>query len=267
MGVLLLIALFSALFIADVVFFSLEKYEYSIGIMVASIVGAYFLSPQVSSFVHASWLVVLTRYVPIYILLGLGTAVAKWVLYNLKRASTIREAKATFDVNNPADKQILDVTESARRSRLQSEHEDRLERYKRAQNRKGQVPQYGDGLVDVNPPTEPPVAPVFEPISAEQAAENRRREFVKFYGNNTPKTHKIYSADFTKAESVIDALTPRAKDNVGLITIWIFQWPLVVVDTLITDFIVKLGKHAARVFDQLFSYFSRRLVAHATKGL
>lgn len=267
MGLILLIALFSVLFIADVVLFSLEKYEFSIAVMLASLVGIYFLSPTVATFVHGSWLIILTKYLPAFLVVGLIVAVGKWIQYNFKRASTIGDAKTTFDEKYPVDVQILQQSEQARRSRVQNEHNDVMERYERGVKRGKGVVSYADGSADVSPPSSPPAPLVFEPIPAEEAAANRREKFVEYYKQTISRQHKTYSADFKKASSVVDALTPRAKDNVGLITIWIFQWPIVIVDTLITDLLIKLGKHAARLFDAMFSYFSRKLVAHATKGL
>lgn len=266
MGLILLIVLFSALVIADVVFFSLEKYEYSIAIMVASLVGAFFLVPSIHEYAHGSWLVILTKYLPAFLVAGLVVATGKWIQYNFKRAATITDSKKEFDVKYPADKEHLsDDQVIARReeTRRFEENHTRWELRKNRMSIPGATVIGGGG----NEKDEEPQAPKYEPLAPAVAAANRRRAFVQFYSNATPRTHKVYTADFSKAESVVDALTPRAKDNVGLITIWIFQWPIVIIDTLITDLLVKLGKHAARVFDAMFSYFSRKLVAHATKGL
>jgi hypothetical protein len=202
----LLIAIL-ALFILDVVFFSFEKYEWSIGVMVASIAAAYFFQPDFHNFVLTGWVTILTKYIPFYLLGGLATAVAKWIIHNFKAASKIGEAKKEFDANH--DK---------------------------------------------------PDAPIAQ----------RRQAFVKFFESymGYRSKHKIYTvSDFNKETAVVDALTPRAKDNVGIITIWIFQWPVVIVATLFEDLIVKLAKNAARVFDALFSAASRALVGRVTKGL
>jgi hypothetical protein len=266
---LIILAVLAVLLIVDVIVFSLEKYEWSVGIMVVSIAGAYFFQPEFHTFVATGWFAILTKYVPIYLLAGLATAFVKWGLFILKRANAVRDVKQDFDVKYPVDEQIITGVEAQNRAREEARYNEALDRFNRYQKRAKGVPQYADGTVDVSPPTEAPIPPVFEPIPADQAAANRREAFVNFYSKKVEyrANHKVYTADHSQTTSVVDALTPRARDNVGLITLWIFQWPVVIVETLIADFLIKLGKHAARLFDQLFSYFSRKLFASATKGL
>lgn len=99
----------------------------------------------------------------------------------------------------------------------------------------------------------------------------RRKAFIKFYENgHYPSIRRPYVYDITDWEhpnAVVNAITPRAKDNVGLITIWIFQWPIVILSTIVSDLIVQLGTHVARFFDFVFMAPVRIMVAKATKGI
>jgi hypothetical protein len=266
---LIILSVLIVLFIADVIFFSLEKYEWSIGVMVASIAGAYFFQPEVHAFIATGWFTVLTQYVPVYLAGGLVTSLVKWMLFVYKRANNVRYVKVKFDDLYPINEQIVAEPERTERNRVMARYTDALERYNAAVKRAKGVPQYGTGEIDVSPPATMPQPPVFEPIPAEEAAANRRAAFVKFFDDRMKyrSGHKVYEADYKQATSVVDALTPRARDNIGLITLWIFQWPVVIVESIIADFLIKLGKHAARLFDRLFSYFGRMLFANATKGL
>lgn len=205
LSMVMLVALL-VLVLVDVVLFSYEEYEWSVTVMIASITAAYLFQPEFHAFVHAGWYLILMKYMPIYLGVGLMTAIIKWAINNVKCVGRIREAKKEFD-----------------------------ERY---------------------------------PIAKETTPQHRRAAFVAFF-KQLPTSQKdtIYSVDFALATSVVDALTPRAKDHVGLITLWIFQWPVVIIEILIADLLIKLGKHTARLFDTAFSYFSRKLVANATRGL
>lgn len=205
LSMVMLVALL-VLVLVDVVLFSYEEYEWSVTVMIASITAAYLFQPEFHAFVHAGWYLILMKYMPIYLGVGLVTAIVKWAINNVKCVGRIRKAKKEFDA-----------------------------RY---------------------------------PIVKETTPQLRRAAFVAFF-KQLPTSQKdtIYSVDFALATSVVDALTPRAKDHVGLITLWIFQWPVVIIEILIADLLIKLGKHTARLFDTAFSYFSRKLVANATKGL
>lgn len=107
-------------------------------------------------------------------------------------------------------------------------------------------------------------------------AAQKRETFVRFYKKGLADgafadgeriSHKVYEVDYEKETSVVDALTPRAKDNIGTITIWIYQWPVVIVSSLIEEFLIKFVKHFATALDALFSKVVRKMVAKATQGL
>lgn len=104
---------------------------------------------------------------------------------------------------------------------------------------------------------------------SEQA--QKRKEFVDYYSR-----HIVYceqdslvnrTIDWESPTAIVDALSPQAKKHVGPITVWIIQWPIVIISTLFQDLLVKLTKHMARLIDLMFSGVTRRLVARVTKGL
>ncbi len=61
--------------------------------------------------------------------------------------------------------------------------------------------------------------------------------------------------------------TPKAKDEADRITFWVLQWPLVIVATILEDFLIKLGKHIAELFDSLFSGLAKKIIGNSLKGL
>lgn len=70
-----------------------------------------------------------------------------------------------------------------------------------------------------------------------------------------------------EGDTPTDTFTPRAKNYVSRFTIWTLQWPVVAVDMVASEFIVKIGKHVATIADALFSSIGRALVGNAVKGL
>ena len=63
------------------------------------------------------------------------------------------------------------------------------------------------------------------------------------------------------------SLTPSAKYHSDRIGSWVLQWPLVLLDFIVTDFLLKICKWVARIFGQVFDRMGRYLIADATKGL
>lgn len=93
--------------------------------------------------------------------------------------------------------------------------------------------------------------------------------FVRYYREQVPSyKHQVNNdVDWSKPDAIVNALTPRAKDNVGKITIWVYQWPIVILASIIEDLILKLAKHFARILDAIFSKYVRSMVAKAVSGL
>lgn len=212
---MLTIGIIALLILIDVIVFAHDRYDWSIGIMIVTIVGAYFFTPHIKDFIeNTGWLTIFTRYVPLYIGVGLGTALIKWMIFSFKQIGKIREVKKAFDIKYPTTENSL-----------------------------------ADPLID------PP---------------NRRRAFIEYFQKSLSYKDtaiKVYTVDYNHENAVVDALTPRANDNIGKISVWVFQWPIVIISTVFSDFLLKLSKLAAAWLDFLFSAFSRKMVAKATKGL
>lgn len=245
------------LFLIDVTCFAFEKYTWSIIIMVGSILGAVWIdghnsAPWIASHLHH----ILLWYIPGYILLGFGTAFIKWILYTLNRVSLIKEAKKQFNLQKIEKPDFK-----------QGAHDYLLtEMYKKINNLVGNS--------KVENVTEAELAKTYEENWKKELPKLTRQKFVQFYKDGIrsgkfgkSSNHEIYDVDHLKETSIVDALAPRAKDNVGKITLWIFQWPIVITALLIEDLLVKLAKHFATLLDAMFSNIVRGMITRVTRGV
>lgn len=180
--------------------------------------------------------------VPTYLGLGIVTAFGKWFLHVVRRVSWIKEAKATFIFK---DAQAPDFRSALTRSGYDQE---KYQSFDEALN------AFKNDWVDERP-------------------KRQREAFVNHYRYHTRQEHpgveiELYEADYAVGDSaIVQAISPRAVRNVGKITVWIYQWPMVVVSTLVEDVLLKLGRHLAKLLDNLFSRFVRRLVSDAISDL
>ncbi len=101
------------------------------------------------------------------------------------------------------------------------------------------------------------------------ARENpgRRDQFINAWNLKHWDHSEKLSSSFRTDEELINALTPQAKKHVERISFWILQWPIVILSTLLDDFLRNLAKHVARAFDMLLNKLSRALIAKAVKGI
>lgn len=201
-----LLILVSILVIADFTLLAFDEYMWSVLVLVGGIVGLTWLFSPVSEFVASiGWHTLAFHYLPLYLLVGAGVALMKWVFYNLKVASYIKEYKV----------------------KAQKEYKD-------------------------NP--------------------SKIREYfvINLWNqryNRNVKLWNITKIDYNNDEEFLDAITPKAKKHVSKISVWILQWPFVLISTFIEDVIRKLGKHLASLFDAMFTRLSRLLIRNAAKGL
>lgn len=205
---MILLTILAVLVIIDIVLFANEHYGWSATVTIASLAIAYFFAPEVKAFFASEATVILTKYLPIYIAIGIGTAVAKWMLNAVKFAGKVSDTRKKYDIH---------ITN----------HPDSLENLTQAE---------------------------------------RREHFVRYFRDINYGV-KIHPVNYHQDNAIVDAITPRAKDNVGRISAWIFQWPIVVISTLVSDFFIRIGKHVAQIFDSALSFVGRSLVARATKDL
>ncbi len=194
------ISVFLVLFlIAEIGLFLADKYVLSFVFILANLAFAFFFVPEFAAYIAAhGWMSILTELLPIYLVIGVGIAVAKWFLFVFKKSQKMQECR---------EKCGPDTT----RSNFVSTWNNRYYYY-------GSVGSW-----------------------EERSLQND--DF--FYG----------------------LFTPKAKNEVDRITFWILQWPIVVVATLFEDFLIKLGKHVATLFDSLFTGLSKRIIGSALKGM
>lgn len=225
-------AVLAVILLIDVILFIKEEYAWSVLVMVVSIIAAYYFLPDVAEFVRGAGWQKLLMYVGIYIGVGVIISLLKWVFFNLKITNEMKEVRTVFE-------------------REQAGVEDPL---------KQMHDELKHRISDFKPNND---------LSDEENLKAFRR--YKFYEKYTRKTNSsvphLSYWEFHDVEKFQDALTPKAKNNVGKITLWIFQWPVVIIATLFDDILMKIGKWVSRTFDLIFSGISRHLVGNAVKDL
>lgn len=217
--------------IADIAFLIFDNLVGSYFMLAIALAVSYLVVPPVYVAVHAhTWLYLLTHYIGSYLVVGLIFAVAKWILFNFTVLGRIREVRASF-------------TTSKSNELIQQEFADLY-----PDQRSG----YGYGKTET-----------FEGY--------RRFLFLQYWDTNTeshfPRANLKRYNQAEDANIVVQALTPRATRYIAEITLWILQWPVVLIATVIEDILVKLGKHIARLLDVILVGPMRTLVRMATKGL
>lgn len=60
-------------------------------------------------------------------------------------------------------------------------------------------------------------------------------------------------------ETAITALTPRARNFKEEITFWILQWPITLVSFVLEDFLLKIGRWVAEIFDTIFASLGKKI--------
>lgn len=94
---MILILLFLVALALDLVLFINDKYIASFFLLLGTIVFSYFFVPEASQIVASyGWMGMFTYVLPVYLGIGIGIAIVKWFLYNLKIAGRIKEAVGKF---------------------------------------------------------------------------------------------------------------------------------------------------------------------------
>lgn len=210
------VVLISLLLVADLMLFTFDRYVLSFFMLLVNIGLAWWLIPDVTSFV-VQYTVrgLLTHVLPIYLLIGVGVAFVKWILFNIKFANIVSNIKEDFK----QDKVGYEFESDA----------DRRAAFAHFWN-------------------------------------NRYRCDSMFSSDETPKL-STNAFEYENSESLVHQLTPRAKNFIERITFWVLQWPIVIVSTLISDFLVKIGRHVAIIFDKLFTQLSRAWMRRVVKDI
>lgn len=250
---MLLLIILAVLIIAEVALFAYDRYITSFIVMIASIAAAYFFVPIASDFIKLHWVKIVAEYVPIYLVIGIGIATAKWVWFLRCVGATLKYLKSSFVTP-------VDVTE-----KNQAEYDAAVAKYKTDLINWEQSDAYRRN----NKPKEPAF---FDPTPYAAIKNYAFYEHVKDkYGitellRGQPKVRISNVRDFTKV-SLTDVFTPRARDYIQRITFWVLQWPIVVLSTIVEDLILNIGTWVAQTFDTLFHNFARKIIGNAVKDI
>lgn len=259
---LILIAILSIAFIGEMVLFALDRYLLSLAAFVGMIALGYFklteLAPTSLSFLqdHYWWTLTLG-----YLGVGIVTAAVKWFLFTFEISSDVKAARALHAeiYTAPAPIVIPAVTKDGSQLKVL-----------------GDVNIAGVILDKVEERAEQ----IIQPTEAELKA-HLRASFVKFVTdsrhsdsawykimrrayNDTPT---LVSNDLVKEDAILNLFTPSARKYVDRITSWIFQWPVVIVATLLDNLLIKLGKRVATALDFAMHRMSKLVIGKAVQGL
>lgn len=232
-----LIVAIIAIIAITVALFAFDKYVWSFLVMVASIAAAYYLLPEVAAFVDAiGWTAILAFYLPVYLGLGAATAVLKWLLFLRGVSSDISEMRSGFE-----------------------------------QSYRPPAPATIPGDVMISG-----IEPKVRALSERELIVAKREQFLRHLRLSDRSKFESFAklkwsghgdVNLEREESLIDLLTPRAKQYIDRITFWVLQWPIVLLSLILEDLILKVGKQIARALDAVFNRLARTLVGNAVKGL
>lgn len=225
---MLILAILGVILLVDIGCLVADQFVGAYLAWIVALVGSYLFIPEAANIVHnTGWVYFLVHRVSYYLVAGFVVALAEWMWHNFKVAGRIRELKVRFD-----EKFNLASTKASA----------------------------GVGTGARNDHT----------YSGVSDASWRRYAFLAFWNNATTHSHNVDMPDPIQCERetiIIDKLTPKAKDHVADITIWILQWPLVLIATVFEDVLINIGKHFASFCDAIFSRSSRALIGWASKGI
>lgn len=238
---MLMILIILALVLVDVWLFAIDRYIWSFIVLVSGIVASYFFVPEVATFIATyGWFEVLKYGVPGYFLLGAATASLKWVSFARGVADRLADLRKTFD----------STYEIPMVSTNKKPESDPLRDPRNLQAVAELIPLTGDDLV-----------------------KHRRQAFLKFVNNYAKVIFKRRCDIPYKVDSVVDdkifvgILTPRTRDYIERVSFWVLQWPIVLINFILEDLLIKLANNIARLIDTVFNRLARLFVGNAVKGL
>lgn len=234
------------LFLAGVCIYEFPKSKsYSLFFIIAVLTAGWFLFPPFTAWVLAiGWKSLLLHWLPLYIGIGVAVATLKWILRNLKVAEKIRDLKETFNANLP-----ITLTEARKAAYSQN-----------IEKGKSVYPRSRDGY---DPDMKEPVA-----ATAEEEAAYRRFKFMELWNRSSYRENiNLDTVKWENPDIITELLVPRAKKHIDDISIWVVEWPFVVVGMVISDFLMKIGKHLAKLLDRVFTGLSKVLIRNAAKGI
>lgn len=235
---MLIIAAIIAILLIDVWLFAVDKYVWSFLVLIASAVGAYFFFTDVKALVDSyGWQTLVMYGVPGYLIAGAVTASLKWVTFTRGIASRLAKTREDF--------------ETKWNKRDQSKDE------------------FKDDTVDprlIN-------KVVIKETNSEADKHAKRSNFFAFLNERDfwvfKRSNRISyrDKDLLDDNVVLDLLTPRTRNYIDRVTFWVLQWPIVLIDFILSDLLLKIGEYIAQVIDTLFNRMARMFVGNAVKGL
>lgn len=99
------------LFLLGLTFVSFEKYEYTFLSTIVLVATSWFLFDPVKTFVTAvGWSTIFLKWVPLYLIVGVGVAFIKWGFHVWKTVTKISNAKESFEKSVPQVDMLVPAT-------------------------------------------------------------------------------------------------------------------------------------------------------------
>ena len=258
-----------ALFLLGVFIYEIAEYKtFSLLYVIAVLVAGYFFFGPFKDFVLVTgWKVLLLKWFPIYLAVGVGVALLKWILLNFKVAAHIRDTKEGLSKID-----FVEIATKAKNQRANEKYERDVEEAKTLYARGGSGYDFRNLDNKERKPLVLPDAPVQVAPTTEEVDAARREHFIQLW-NDSDRDHDLTSVsttaqtDWKDPEIIVELLTPRAKKKIDVISWWVLEWPFVIVSTVIGDFLIKFGKHVAKLFDRLFTGMGKMLVRWSSQGI
>lgn len=202
---MLFLILLGIVIIVECLLIAHDKFSESFGLLVVSAVLAWFFWPDFHAFFSEMGWMTFLKYVGVYLVVGMGVAFFKWILFNVGFANKVSEIKKDL---------MIDLNDASQCDKLAHRVRDNLAgRYK--------FPTHCNSF-------------------------------------GQPK-------HFKDIQEVTSFLTQDARKHKGRISFWVLNWPLVVINLLIEDLIIKIGEWLSEIFNAIMRGISEKLVLRALK--
>lgn len=244
---MIILGVLVVLLLIDVYLFATEKHGWSLVSTIAIAAGAYWFIPEVRAFVDShNWKDLVLYAIPAYLALGAAVASLKWITFTRGIGKRLAEYRKGFE-----------------------------DRYKEPP---ATATADEDEFVDqsVDPRLVQSAPKKKEVLTDEQRKLRKRAEFLHQLSHDRSAMYTIFKRSFSldlprskqrNDEYVLNVLTPRTRDYLARVTFWVMQWPIVLIDFVLSDLLIKLGEHIAVLIDTVFSRMARMFVSNAIKGI
>lgn len=207
--VLLLIDLF--------VFTALDRYVFSLIILLAAGAAAWFFVPAVSEYISSHHWTDIAVVAGAYLAVGAAVAFLKWVLFLFSVSRWVSEQAKAFNAGPQGE------SESDRWSKF-----------------------------------------VYHLTHSYEFTRKYRMDDM---GGSKQLSHWGSSNGVKSKEEMLTVLTPVASDYVTRISMWVFQWPFVVIGSLLEDILLRFGEFVSEVIGALFGRLGRMIMRRAVTDI